>query len=618
MTTNLREPLVPGEMFLKYRVDSLLGRGGHAFVYAAEDTYLERSVAIKVIPPPVEKRSDLYSRGRREAQILSQLEHPNVVKVYDAGVTSEGVAYIVMELLPGHTLRAALRNFGAFSILEALHVGIQIAEAVQAAHAHPKQAIHRDLKPENVFVVPGNTIKVLDFGISRLLDGNPTITQPNIARGTPQYMSPEQMEGRVTTVQSDIFALGSVLYELLVTVAPAVIGLQEVSNAAIAYSVVHRVPPHLYEVSSDIPRYVDRVIRCMLAKTPRERPASMKQVAEDLRALQQRFTAESPTLCSALRELWQGTSGNGAGDAVDAQEFSKGHGVHSATTVVGNVVLTNQVTAALPNLGDNVPLTTQPLEPLAPAAAATLPEPVPNFVTIAQPVSTPHRDSAVLSESKELVARAERLIARRMAEQRLRPVSASGPTQRSALRSVARSYSVKFLVLATLFGSGVGYGALLMVRHSGAATASNVVRPAPIAAEQPTPVASIELRPSSSAVLPNGAVTPSNGRGTMPQPDTLASTTTPREAAPVAPSNRATQAIAQVTKKKTVTPNASAAPSASVHRLWLPLDSEDDEVSILRGFAKRRSVTKPAASATPASKLNKKKDQLLFGADDVN
>lgn len=356
------EPFKAGDEFLQYRIHSLLGRGGHAFVYSGEHRYMERPVAIKVIPAPGAMSHDVYKRARLEAKILSQLEHPNVVKVYDAGVTNDGVIYIVMEILAGRTLRAALRHLGRFSVPEALYVGIQIAEAVQAAHA--QNAIHRDLKPENVFVLPDNKIKVLDFGITKFLGANSMTTQPNYIQGTPQYMSPEHMEGRPVTVQSDVFALGSILYELLAAIAPALIGLQEISNFTIGYSQIHRVPPRLDEYVGRIPHCVDRLIQCMLAKTPQERPASMTQVAQELRVLQKRFIAESPERLQAMRELWH--------EVTTETPRPQTPGSHTAATAVGKVVLTNQVTVAAADLNGKAPAPTQRIENLTPTATRPL------------------------------------------------------------------------------------------------------------------------------------------------------------------------------------------------------------------------------------------------------
>ncbi len=604
MAMNWREPFTSGDMFLKYRIDSLLGRGGHAVVYASVDTYLDRPVALKIIPPPMEVRGDVSSRGKQEARILSQIEHPNVVKVYDAGVTEEGVAYIAMELLEGRTLRAALQNLGPFSVLETMHIGIQIAEAVQAAHTHPKQAIHRDLKPENVFVLPGNAIKVLDFGISKLHDGNTTTTQPNVIRGTPQYMSPEQLEGRIATVQSDIFALGSILYELLVAVVPAVIGLKEISNFTIGYSQIQQIPPHLYELSNNIPRYVDRVIRCMLAKAPRERQASMTQVAAELRAIQKRFIEESSTSYLPLRELWQGKNSN-----VPPEMDRAVGGVHSATTAIGNVILTNQITTVVPSLRSNFPRTTRPMQPVAPPVVSpSAPQAVaPNSVTIEQPKldHTPSPHEVPLSDSKEIVARAESLIAQRIAEQRSR--LAPAPVQSLTSRSKTPSYSVTFLVMATLFGSGVGYGAILMMKHSGAAPASDVAR----TVERELPVVSVDERLRSLNPPPDAGLT----QGYVQE-----SANKPKDVPAVASSARAAPAIAQAAKKAAVPATSSAAPHSSARALWFSVDSDNSDGFAFRpkGGSKIHSAAKPAASATPSNKSTKKKDQLIFGADDLN
>ena len=571
-----REPFKEGDEFLQYRIHSLLGRGGHAFVYSGKHRYMERPVAIKVIPAPAEMNSDVYKRARLEARILSQLEHPNVVKVYDAGVTDAGVIYIVMEMLEGQTLRSALKHLKAFTVSEALHVGLQVAAAVQVAHA--QQAIHRDLKPENVFILPGNTVKVLDFGITKLLGTNAMTTQPNLIRGTPQYMSPEHMEGRPVTVRSDIYALGSILYELLAATAPALMGLQEMTSYAIGYSQIHRMPPRLDEVSADVPRYVARTVQRMLAKDPKERQESMSHVTEDLLALQNRYAAESPAAAGTLRELWHPRG---------APEVSDSRSVHSATTAVGQVVLTNQPTVAVRGLASNTPqntLNTLPIESLsATHTAVRAPDKqavAPSFAAVA-PQNPAGSRSAAPAGSKDIVARAERVIAQRLAAKQSPSVSVPVTLQR---RPRAHGYSVSFLVLATLSGVALGFAALFAYhRAHDLSVPANTERSHSTSVQSASPIAALQPPPVRA---PSEPQVPQRESMTLP-----ATTKTSDAPGPVA----------------TAPVNTSQPPG---HETRLPTLSKDD--------SQRQSSPKPAASSTRTSKASKNKDQLIFGADDLN
>ena len=603
-----RAPFKSGDGFLQYTIHSLLGRGGHAYVYAGQHRYMERPVAIKVIPAPPEMNSEVYHRARLEAKILSQLEHPNVVKIYDAGVTDEGAIYIVMEMLKGRTVRDCLKKLGQFTVPETFHVGIQIAEAVQVAHA--QNAIHRDLKPENVFILPGNVIKVLDFGITKLLGANAMTTQPNIIRGTPQYMSPEHMEGRLVTAQSDIYALGSVLYELLAAIPPALIGLQEITSYAIGYSQIHRMPPLLDEVAKHVPRYVAQIIQRMIAKEPKERPASMAEVATELRALESRFVAESLAERGEVRDLWQATRKLAAG--------AESHDVHSASTAIGNVVLTDQVTAAVASLNSNAPGGTVPLPPFARAT-----EEPRNLGAEVPPLTggAPERASAAESfvDPQLAVARAERLIARRMGANR----SPSGPVPVSVSSRPPREavFSYRYLAGAIALGVALGCGAIVVLRLSNAA---------PVVKRLSNAVPTISSSPKVDSTANHSKVSVASSEPQIILPparinlDTGPELSASAPASPKGPSG-VTQApplgnARSATKPEPNTPASVAASAASAQMVWLEPASTKPTVSA--GAPKTATIAaptpKPSASNNGAVKAPKNKDKLIFGADDLN
>jgi serine/threonine protein kinase len=298
-----RGPLSPGERLLKYEIRGLLGRGGHAFVYHGYDPFLDRSVAIKIIPNPTDRDRDLRRRAQLEARVLCRLRHPNVVQVMDAGVTESGFVYIIMERLEGRTLRDVLLDVRLLTVQEALVIGAHIAEGTQAAH--DENAVHRDLKPENVFIQVQNAAKVLDFGIAKFVGEAPMTTQKDLLHGTLLYMSPEHLQGASATARSDIFSLGVLLYEALSGRPPALLGIAEPTLQTLAWAQIHRMPPPLDELTGTVPRHVARLVQRMIAKDPVDRFPSMQEVAALLRSGLARVVSESPSGLPGARELWK-------------------------------------------------------------------------------------------------------------------------------------------------------------------------------------------------------------------------------------------------------------------------------------------------------------------------
>jgi eukaryotic-like serine/threonine-protein kinase len=224
-------PISTGTRLGSYELLAQIGAGGMGEVYQAHDTKLGRDVAIKVLPEAFAQDSERLSRFQREAKMLASLNHPNIATIYGPE-QSNGTNYLVMELVPGETLAERVKREGAVPIEEALKIGVQIAEALEAAHE--KGIIHRDLKPANVKVTPEGKVKVLDFGLAKafagdVADSNPSksptlsavATMQGVLLGTAAYMSPEQARGKAADKRSDIWAFGCVLYELL-TGKPAI------------------------------------------------------------------------------------------------------------------------------------------------------------------------------------------------------------------------------------------------------------------------------------------------------------------------------------------------------------------------------------------------------------
>jgi len=300
------ETLNVGDLFLsKYQIRGLIGRGGQATVYHGYDTFIDRDVAIKVMTDAFDSKREHSRRAQMEARVLCKLHHANIVHVYDAGATEGGTIYIIMELLRGRTLREVLRDVRQLTIFEALSLGAQVADGVDIAHH--KQVIHRDLKPENIFVVDGNTIKVLDFGIAKFLTLTGITTQNDTLHGTMWYISPEHVQGQGVTARSDIYALGSILYEAVSGTPPCLVGLEEISTPAVAWSQISRIPPLLNELVVGVPSHVGLLIQRMLAKDPSDRPTSMSEVAAALRAACSQLDGDPSRPLTESRNLWHET-----------------------------------------------------------------------------------------------------------------------------------------------------------------------------------------------------------------------------------------------------------------------------------------------------------------------
>ena len=249
-----------------YRVTTLLGEGGMGSVYAAEHVRLPRRFAIKVLHAEALKQREIFGRFRREAEIASSLGHPNIVDVMDFNHMPTGEPYIVMELLEGEELAARITRVGKFPLGAAATILDQTASALAAAHG--RGIVHRDLKPANVFLVRKDDrddwVKIVDFGISKVIESGSLATRTGMIFGTPNYMSPEQATGRVAEVdaRTDVFALGAIAYELLA----GRMAFESNHPVAVLYAVCHAEPPPLAELRPDLPPAVVEVVRAAMVK----------------------------------------------------------------------------------------------------------------------------------------------------------------------------------------------------------------------------------------------------------------------------------------------------------------------------------------------------------------
>ena len=271
-------PLNPGQTFMSYEIGPLIGHGGHAWVYQAFHRFMRRDVAIKVLRSKEDINKDRLRRGQVEAQIESRIRHPNIVEVFDAGLTDDGLFYIVMELLRGRSLHDALTSRGRLDVDEALRLAIQIAEGMQAAH--DQGIIHRDLKPANIFLMAQNQLKIIDFGIAKVLDTAGFTTEKDMVLGTLYYMSPEQIQARPLTPRTDVFSLGVILYEALAGEHPIqpLLTDTEPSFFEVSRAVVTKQPARLDAMYPHVPRPVAALVHQAMAKVAEQRFSSMNEL----------------------------------------------------------------------------------------------------------------------------------------------------------------------------------------------------------------------------------------------------------------------------------------------------------------------------------------------------
>lgn len=259
----------------RYRLLDQIGEGGMANVYLAQDTILERKVAIKVLRGDLSHDEIFVKRFQREALAATTLEHPNIVQVYDVG-EEQGYHYIVMEYVEGKTLKQLIKQHGPLSVGEVIDVMEQLVSAVE--HAHSRHVIHRDIKPQNVMVRSDGEVKLTDFGIA-LAQNASQLTQTNSIMGSVHYLAPELAKGQSASVQSDIYALGIVMFELLTGTIPFA------GDSAVNIALMHmeeRIPSVREIVGPDVTQAVENIILKATAKNKNYRYQSAQEMLNDL------------------------------------------------------------------------------------------------------------------------------------------------------------------------------------------------------------------------------------------------------------------------------------------------------------------------------------------------
>jgi len=297
----------------RYEIRSLIGRGGMGVVYCGHDTELNRDVAVKVLPADVSEDADRLSRFKQEAQALARLNHPNILSILDVG-SHEGSFYVVSELLAGETL-SQRRESDSLPVRKVLDFAVQILRGLAAAHE--KGIVHRDLKPDNLFITKDGHVKILDFGLAKLVTFGelsatnseaPTIrprTAPGIVMGTILYMSPEQVRGRHDQIdhRSDIFSFGLVFYEMLTGKR----ALDGETSADIISSILNNDPPEVKLSNSNLSGILDRIVKRCLEKRPDDRFQSASDVGYAIEALSGMTSADTRVIepkRARRRKLW--------------------------------------------------------------------------------------------------------------------------------------------------------------------------------------------------------------------------------------------------------------------------------------------------------------------------
>ena len=264
----------------RYEIIKTIGEGGMANVYLANDTILDRKVAIKVLRGDLSNDEKFIRRFKREALSVSNLSHPNIVEVYDVG-EEDGNYYIVMEYIEGKTLKQLLQKRGALTLNEVIDIMTQLTDGL--AHAHEAYIIHRDIKPQNIMIEDNGLVKITDFGIAMALNST-QLTQTNSVMGSVHYLPPEQANGKGSTVKSDIYSLGILMYELLTGSVP----FKGDTAVEIALKHMKEKIPSIRKQNPTIPQSVENIVLKATAKNPKNRYDHVRDMDKDLQTALQR------------------------------------------------------------------------------------------------------------------------------------------------------------------------------------------------------------------------------------------------------------------------------------------------------------------------------------------
>lgn len=258
----------------RYQITRMIGEGGMANVYLAYDTILNRNVAVKILRGDLADDEKFVRRFQREAIAASSLSHPNIVEMYDVG-EDNGKYFIVMEYIEGRTLKSLIKKRGALTLPEVIDIMLQLTSGI--ACAHDSYIIHRDIKPQNVMILDDGRVKITDFGIAMALNSN-ELTQTNSVMGSVHYLPPEQASGSGSTIKSDIYSLGILMFELLTGKVP----FKGDNAVEIAIKQMKDKIPSVCEINPEIPQTIENIILKACAKNPKNRYDSVAEMHNDI------------------------------------------------------------------------------------------------------------------------------------------------------------------------------------------------------------------------------------------------------------------------------------------------------------------------------------------------
>ena len=292
-----------GETISHYKIIDKLGQGGMGEVYLAKDTKLDRKVPLKFLPGSLHRDPVAEKRFLREAKSAAALDHPFICNIYEAG-EEDGRSFISMEYVQGETLKDKLEK-GPLPLKVTMQIATEIAEALKTAHK--EGIVHRDLKPSNIMLTPDGHVKVMDFGLAKRVISGETLsaglTASGVAVGTLAYMSPEQLRGHDVDTRSDIFSFGIVLFEMLTGIHP----FKKPESLEMASAILTDDPPLLSRYLSEVPPFLQRLVKKMLAKEADGRFQLVHDVSSDLREVLSQLTERQrakPNLSQGKRGLW--------------------------------------------------------------------------------------------------------------------------------------------------------------------------------------------------------------------------------------------------------------------------------------------------------------------------
>ena len=279
----------------RYEIEKLIGEGGMANVYLAHDTILDRKVAVKVLRGDLAGDEKFVRRFQREALNASSLSHPNIVEIYDVD-EDEGNFFIVMEYIEGKTLKQMIKRRGVLTLPETIDIMLQLIDALSVAH--DSYIIHRDIKPQNIMIKESGLVKITDFGIAMALN-SAQLTQTNSVMGSVHYLPPEQASGKGSTIRSDIYSLGIMMFEMLTGKVP----YKGDSAVEIALKHIKEPLPSVREINPVVPQSVENIILKATAKNPKNRYRDVREMADDIKTCmdeerqdEQRITFKYPEI----------------------------------------------------------------------------------------------------------------------------------------------------------------------------------------------------------------------------------------------------------------------------------------------------------------------------------